>query len=356
MENDQITISRRGILGVIPALATTFASVVSSRASSSEPFEDLAIRDDITGVDPRFNFYWNKGEQLYLRDTISYRPSSSHQYMVFSSQSSKPGRLVVFSHGVLSSPLDYKSMMYLWASHGFIVICPVHEDAVISKGGALRTQETGTQFGTWPFEKILDNQDKWAHRSRDCTHVFDLVGELEGILERKILTDRPIIAGHEFGAFIASLLLGATVEADGAETRSYMETRFFASLLFGPPGPGILKLNDESWSKVQKPLYCGLTMTDLDFTQQEAIVKQAAYKLSAPNYKHLFVARHGNQQLYFGSQKGKDENVTAARAGLMGSSVAFLRAYGNYENAAFQDLTTNFFERMTLGAITERRR
>jgi hypothetical protein len=41
---------------------------------------------------------------------------------------------------------------------------------------------------------------------------------------------------------------------------------------------------------------------------------------------------------------------------MLGGEEAFLLAYGDYEKQAFQDMTTNFFERMSLGVVDEGRR
>jgi predicted dienelactone hydrolase len=42
----------------------------------------------------------------------------------------RPFPIIVYSHGALCSPVKYDGIIRYWASHGYIVVLPMHLDAL----------------------------------------------------------------------------------------------------------------------------------------------------------------------------------------------------------------------------------
>jgi predicted dienelactone hydrolase len=140
--------------------------------------------------------------------------------------------VILLSHGQgpsnnLSSLNGYAPLVNSWAAHGFVVIQPTH-----------LTSRTLTHLvADAPGAPFF-----WRSRVEDMTHVLDRLDVIEKavpLLAGRIDPTKVAVAGHSFGGFTSSLLLGARVtDPDTGKEVSLVEPRFKAGVLLAAPGRG----------------------------------------------------------------------------------------------------------------------
>jgi predicted dienelactone hydrolase len=138
--------------------------------------------------------------------------------------------VILLSHGQgpsnnLSSLNGYAPLVNFWAAHGFVVIQPTH----------LTSRTLSHRVADAPGAPFF-----WRSRSEDMSHILDRLDEIEKavpLLAGRIDHAKVAVAGHSFGGFTSSLLLGALVTDDGEEV-SLLEPRIKAGVLLAAPGRG----------------------------------------------------------------------------------------------------------------------
>ncbi|RYP59427.1 hypothetical protein DL769_008544 [Monosporascus sp. CRB-8-3] len=140
--------------------------------------------------------------------------------------------IVLFSHGLgssnwLSSLDGYAPLAEFWAAHGFVVIQPTHLDSAFLNvtGDAPAGQEFFWQSQARDLSRVLDELDA----------VDAAVPGLGGRLDRA----KVAVAGHSFGAWTASVLLGArNVDPRTGEAFDAPERRVKAGVVLAGTGAG----------------------------------------------------------------------------------------------------------------------
>ncbi|WEH42000.1 chlorophyllase [Streptomyces sp. AM 2-1-1] len=140
--------------------------------------------------------------------------------------------VILLSHGHgpsnnLSSLNGYAPLVNFWASHGFVVIQPTH----------LTSRTLAHRVADAPGAPFF-----WRSRAEDMTHVLDRLDEIEKavpLLAGRIDRSRVAVAGHSFGGFTSSTLLGAGLTDPGTgEAVDLTEPRIKAGVLLAAPGRG----------------------------------------------------------------------------------------------------------------------
>ncbi|GAA4794717.1 chlorophyllase [Streptomyces ziwulingensis] len=140
--------------------------------------------------------------------------------------------VILLSHGQgnanhLSSLDGYAPLAQPWAAAGFVVVQPTHLSSK-SLSQALAGLPGGPFF--------------WRSRAEDMSHVLDRLDLIEQAVPQlagRIDHDSVAVAGHSFGGFTASLLLGArTVDPDTGEEVDQSDPRIKAGVLLAAPGRG----------------------------------------------------------------------------------------------------------------------
>src|SRR5690606_18158863 len=130
---------------------------------------------------------------------------------------------------------------------------PIHDDSVIERGLIARSRDV-KGHSRWEFGKLLNDVGAWGGRARSCGIVIDSVPILSRTLGIEIEAERPIIVGHDYGAYTAQILLGASVStSEGGGPRVFADSRFFAGILLSPQGSGTMGLTPDSWNQVARP-------------------------------------------------------------------------------------------------------
>jgi len=338
------SITRRSLL------AGAAAALVPAR-SLSDP---LIIRPEMRGVDPRYAAYATVGPYTIPESPISFKTARSNM-VVFHPQGAKSARLVVFSHGALADPLTYAALLQHWASHGFVVAAPLHKDAVIQSGLELR-RSSAAGIAEWQIGDLLEDNKAWRERTDACSACLDAIPLLSKATGIRVMDERPVIAGHGYGSFIAQLLLGARVKGSDGRQAEYVDTRFFSGILMAPQGAGVMRLDKDSWAGIANPLLSLIARNERDFTGQAPEARVDPYRLSKAGYKHLGLLKGGDGTTFSGRSAGSIPEQGALFTVLKAITTGFLHAYSSYDEAAFADMGSDFFERMSLGMIDEARR
>lgn len=137
-----------------------------------------------------------------LKDAQRNRSFTVYVYTPKTSASA-PLPVIVFSHGLASSPGDYAEALEKIASHGFLVAAPQHpgSDAIW-----LKEMLKG-------LHKDIFDVNEFSNRPKDISFVIDELDrrnatQFKGTLDLK----RVGIAGHSFGGYTALAVGGATVD------------------------------------------------------------------------------------------------------------------------------------------------
>ncbi|MDQ0578720.1 alpha/beta hydrolase family protein [Streptomyces rishiriensis] len=139
--------------------------------------------------------------------------------------------VILLSHGQgpsnnLSSLNGYAPLVNAWAAQGFVVIQPTH----------LTSRTLSDRVADAPGAPFF-----WRSRSEDMSHILDrldVIEEAVPLLTGRIDPTKVAVAGHSFGGFTSSLLLGARVaDTDDGEV-SLLEPRIKAGVLLAAPGRG----------------------------------------------------------------------------------------------------------------------
>ncbi|MEV7085466.1 chlorophyllase [Streptomyces sp. NPDC093085] len=140
--------------------------------------------------------------------------------------------VILLSHGQgpsnnLSSLNGYAPLVNFWASQGFVVIQPTH----------LSSRTLSHLVADAPGAPFF-----WQSRSEDMSHILDRLDVIEKavpLLAGRIDHTRIAAAGHSFGGFTSSLLLGARVtDPDTGKEVDLTEPRITAGVLLAAPGRG----------------------------------------------------------------------------------------------------------------------
>lgn len=141
-----------------------------------------------------------------------------------------PHPVIIFSHGYGGPARGYVTMAAHWASHGYVVIRPVHADT-----GALKdAQPSRDPRETWGTQ----TPDDWRGRADDVRFILDSFPRLEQEypeLAGKMDATRIGVSGHGYGAFTA-LLVGGVQTFAGTVGTSYNDARVKAVAAMSPPG------------------------------------------------------------------------------------------------------------------------
>ncbi|MEU0337309.1 chlorophyllase [Streptomyces sp. NPDC006193] len=140
--------------------------------------------------------------------------------------------VILLSHGQgpsrnLSSLNGYAPLVSVWAAHGFVVVQPTH----------LSSRTLSHRVADAPGAPFF-----WRSRSEDMSHILDrldLIEKAVPLLAGRIDHAKVAVAGHSFGGFTSSLLLGARVtDPDEGGEVSLLDPRIKAGVLLAAPGRG----------------------------------------------------------------------------------------------------------------------
>ncbi len=260
------------------------------------------------------------------------------------------GRLIVFSHAALTDPQVYRPLLQHLASHGFVVAAPIHDDSVFKHGAEARTVTVDGAV-TWDVTRHMNDVEEWKKRIEGCRSPMESADAISKVIGMRVDASRPIIAGHEFGAYVAGLVLGTVVDDDGARVTRFKDERWFAGAMMSAQGRGIMGLTETSWAGVTHPLLVIQGALETDYMQQQPGQKIDPYALSAPGNKHLAWFTTGDRTMYVNPDAGNSEQRVQSTEDVRAVLTAFAKSYSDYDRDVFAQLAGDWAERATLGRV-----
>ena len=303
-----------------------------------------------TGQNTPYAIFGNQGPFGRPLNSVQIEPVPGLHLSIYCAPNHNEGRIVVFSHAELSTPQVYENLLCHWASHGFIVVAPLHDDSVLVNG--LKAQRQDAKGTDWDLGALLNDSASWIARPRTLRRVLDCIPVLQQQSGIRFLQDRPIVIGHSFGAYAAQLLLGVKPwKTDGTFLDEH-DPRFYGGILLSPQGRGILGLRDDSWDSVNRAFMAVSGNGDYGATGQDPSTRIEPFSLSPAGNKHLDWFSHITPVLYTGQQIVPGTQQGLVFQDLLATTTAFLVAYANYDKNAFATLTGNYFSLATDKRIT----
>lgn len=236
---------------------TNFRSILIALAMAGASFSAAAISAQPAAV------------AAAADDVIRLSASQGRELEVKIWRAEKPSAVIVFSAGGNGQPTDYDKMLSDLAKKGFIVVAPVHADALAR----------GDLSGSGGFNSFVG-------RIEDLAIARGFVKTTHSNLPM-------VVMGHSFGSLMSSLAVGTSTPA-GPQTDPAVK----ALITFSSPGivPGVLSA--ESFKNVATPV---LTITgDKDVVQGFATdwrVHRAVYDNSNRPGSALVIVQNGDHNL-----------------------------------------------------------
>lgn len=140
----------------------------------------------------------------------------------------EPSPVVIFSHGLGSSPERFEYLGTMWASRGLIAVFPRHP----------ATDETQWHGTIRPLNELKELYQKyWSARDRALTisfiiDRFEEIAGKDGTIGQFMDTSRIGVAGNDLGALAAALLAGQLPPDNGP---SLKDPRVTAVIAVSPP-------------------------------------------------------------------------------------------------------------------------
>ena len=276
-----------------PALAANSQGAPRTRPQSDSPADPYQSQGQLATD----NFHYNledkkRGKTIDL--SVTYPRGKG------------PFPVIVWSHGAFGGNEYYQPLVKHWASHGYIVVQPTHEDSLTycrqqmaSSGGFAAgggREGIKAQFEQWKARSFQN----WPSRPLDVSLILDNLEKITAsskALAGKARLDDTGVGGHSFGAHTAQILGGTEI----AGSRKYEDSRPRAFLMISPQGredgfAGRSTLHDQSWKGFTRPMMVVTGTRDEGRNGQGYEWRMDPYKLSPPGDKYLMVvqdASHG---------------------------------------------------------------
>lgn len=246
--------------------------------ASSNPRPQSVV--DPREKDPAFRYGRNPGPSpvgaipdIVLNDPT--RPNRAVKMTIDYPTRTGPHPLIIFSHGGGGSNRGYPGLAGHWASYGYVVIRPAHNDTA--------TAEQMTA-------------EEWRNRTRDISFVIDSIEQLERDypeLQGKIDRNRIGVAGHSRGAATAMMIGGLRTGST-----SFADPRVKAIAALSPIGPRQMwNVTGESFASINVPALFMTGTRDNGATEEETPAwRQQAFELAPAGDKWLVIiegVQHG---------------------------------------------------------------
>ena len=201
-----------------------------------------------------------------------------------------PFPVIAFSHSVRGNKDLFSEISNHWASNGFVVVHPSHDDEGVRM----------TEAGMHPPE------DKVRNRLRDITAIFDGLDQIETAvpaLAGKLDPSRLAVAGHSYGSFVSMISGGVTIDIGQDMDANLGDPRVRCIIPIATSGPGDYGFKENSWSRLSVPTLF-INGTDDRREGRDEDWRLEPYSLSAPGNKFQIVIKDATHQSYGGDSPG----------------------------------------------------
>jgi predicted dienelactone hydrolase len=258
--------------------------------------------------------------------------------------------VIIFSHGAGGSKDGYQEWTHHWASYGYVVIQPTHEDSIALQR-AQGKHPGGLRQNT---EVAVSDVQAWQDRPRDISFVIDSFGELERKvpqLKNKLDATRIGVGGHSYGAYTAQAIGGATIILPGkTEPMSLADKRVKAVLMMSPQGAGEMGLTRDSWKNFTLPMMVMTGSLDRGLKKQAPEWRKEPFNRAASPEKYCVFIDGATHMSFSGNLRTFGQKQIFDYIQL--ASFEFWNAYLKDDRAARAYLKSDSLQKFSNGAAT----
>lgn len=342
-------ISRRELsLGLLSSMGLS----LSGRAYADDPRylnRDITIHNNVINKKSIYDTYANEGEYGLPDRAYMIEPVPGLKLYVYLPPQKKSGSLVVFSHGESNKPESYDNILKHWASHGFVVVAPFHND--VPNDEDLEIGSGGEPLD--PLKGLMLNPANWKSRVDLCHQTLDSVSSIEHASGVKINIERPIIAGHSMGSWTAQMMVGLKAKDTKGNDFSSFDERYYAALSLSSFGKGYMGLDENSWDNITRPLMIISGNGDNDAFNEKSENKIDGFYLCPEGNKHLIWFNKLWSSFFIGNTILPDTPMALYFHDILSISTCFMEAYGNYNKEIFDDLVGNYFQEQSKNRLAQ---
>lgn len=292
--------------------------------------------------DDIYSFCANDGSQGEPESGYNMNALPGLQVIVFLPPIEHNGNVIVFSHGEQANPIDYRNILKHWASHGFIVLAPYHNDR--RAFGKIDDMATDAEI----VEGIMKSESVWQNRIDNCHQIIDALQLIQNATGYKINAERPIIAGHSLGAWTAQMMVGMrATNPDTGKVFFAPQSRYYACLAMSPQGIGVMGLDENSWQEVNRPVMFIGGEGDENMFGQKSKDQVSGYYLTPPHNKNLIWFDKIWSSFFIGNNIYPGTVTEFYFRDILAITTCFIMAYSKYDKDMFEVLTNNYFEKAT---------
>ena len=243
---------------------------------------------------------------------------------IYYPQGSGPFPVVIWSHGLYGSRQTYHALGEYWASYGYVVIHPSHDDSL--QDGTLREG----------LRRALQDPRLIQGRPQDISFVISSLTEIERAqpaLKGKLDAARIGVGGHSYGAYTAEAIAGASVAVPGGKAlQSFADKRVRAVVAMSPQGEGEMGLSRESWSGIRLPVLTVYGSLDFGSQRRTPDWRSQPFSYSPPGDKYDVELKGATHMTFTGPRGGGAEDKLFQCARM--EALAFWDAYLKGDPAA----------------------
>lgn len=228
--------------------------------------------------------------------------------------------VIVFSHGLWGSRMNYGYFGQHMASHGYLVVAPTHPGSdtadllrrTLAAKGSKGSGEKGAAAGAsgWLMESIED-PDNLRQRPLDLTFVIDEIArnaQLGAIADMS----RVGVGGHSFGAYTVMAIGGMKVDLPNDKGHSFRDERVKAVLPMSPEGTGTMGIRDGAWDAFAAPVMFLTGTRDYGAGARSAAWRRTAFD-AVNTVDDYLVTLNGAGHMTFGTGGGKGGDGSPAQ-------------------------------------------
>ena len=243
-------------------------------------------------------------DDLSIKDPVRKKELS---FKVYHPKTGGPYPVIVFSHGFGGNKDGFGPVGKHWASQGYVVIHPSHEDGLSRQGNEARNsggEASGIRGRLGGLRSGLNDTGKINGRVADLVLVLDKLEDLPSLipgLKGKINSKSIGVAGHSFGAYTAMLIGGVTTDFGKEKDKSFLDKRVKCILPISAQGTGQQGLTEQSWNALRMPMMTITGTEDRGVGGQSVEWRKEPYKYSLAGDKYLIVIEGANHGSYGGA-------------------------------------------------------
>lgn len=200
-----------------------------------------------------------------------------------------PFPLILFSGGAADEADTYDALIQFWASHGFVIVQPVHADAYSRHRPFARGNLATWRRVVWDvWGLVLGDESPWRARVCDMTRLLDDLPEVAD----KIQSENIGAGGYSYGGHVAALLGGAKLWT-GKKLVPMRDSRIKAAFSLTGQAPAKIAPG-RVWNELQVPFLTISGEWDRDVRGRDWKGKMEGFSRLPKGEKYFFALKNAN--------------------------------------------------------------